>query len=1242
MTNLIAPTRAEIEEAKRRLGLASPKQGLDTGARPAAEVVEEGEQSFGGRVADGFRSVVPQSVRDLGSPIKRAFGFIDKPISQRLGFEGFEERAGPLDEIGTFAVEELTRPTNYLAALAGGPAATGLARAGRVGKAVGGFIAPVSRGNAAQRIVAEGVVSAAARGAGEAANEYLPEDTPTPVRIAVGLGAGVVGGVAGARAATGVSRGTIGRDILAIAPQPVRAKAQTPDPFPRKGALLNARTEDHLANATVKDVLAEARDLEATAGFQQNRLNAGARNALNRIGQATKQQDGNFYVKDANGAPQLLQDVLENPTRYTLTPDQQAAVSDFATLFKTIHDERVTFGVEPKDADLDAGQNFISRKAVEDTKGAALDNRRGTGRTLSGGGRDRSRTFDDPLDAVKNDVVYAHPLEAFDLYTARGLKKAADTHVQSLLVPFSESSAVRVPAGLRAQHDGLAQMLQSSKATLGRLSDRYRTTVDAYLNSAEPNMDELLVELDDVVVRGGGRNAGRDVPAMQAEVDRIKAEIKALRPAWKEALEQAKSVPAGRATVNIGAAPLLAGRDFDANDAKVIEAFYTRGIGNQTQIGKLAAGSRWVNSFAVPIQAIGDMSSMLNQMGWMAFSHPIQFTKNALKSMRDMINPSEYERWVLQNGEDAASHGVAVLGQAGRTTEFEMNSWMERIPVFRQLNRHFQVFTTRNRIDAYNAFVDTAAKAGAPLSDTDKDQIGRALNRLSGISTSRAGDIETIAEFAPNFLRSGIETFAKAAADGTLEGQLARQYIRNMVVMGQMAVFAGAIAANRDPREVLSPLDPKALKRGEIRLNSNFGTIRVAGQDVSMYGRWDSLARLSVMSMDAVTRSISKQNAFELFDAVGYGLYSKGSPLVGLITDEARGATFTGEDPNSPVALARRLLPFSAQGFIEDLANDVDLGTAAAGGAVNFFGGKARELTAFEQMDKAAQTAFERPWDQLTGEEKAGLEAALPKLSERAKREQERRANLGDTKAQARVEYEQIDAERIQNESLAYKAWVSGGMDSRTFNEALSDYAYRSAKEKERVSKFLELDFGEPEGPQAALSAWFQTFRDAEKAPDVVDFEVQEQLEAALSRRIEAGEFGDPALAQRFIDERKKPFHEPEVQKFFDLKDYVSDSGYYDTADSAFARYASAVGRIFGIESAGYGDLLSGITKAERSGDARTLAALKQIRSAVDKQVSTARQVMRLRDPQLDEALIATGKATVPIRQQRGVGVSLS
>ena len=1216
----------------------------------AAELRREREQAARNRLATPTNTVAVAAPEKKKSrflsiidkvtpePLEKGLRFagdvyseIDRPLSDRLGIDAH----GPLD----FVLDELTRPTNALIALGGAGAATRLSTLGRAGRLAGGVIAPVSAGGGlGQRFAAEATLATAARGGGKLASDLVPEDAPTSVKVAAGIAGGLAGGLGGIKGVSSVTKKTLGKDLLALAPQPVRASQRSEFSEPAVGNLIKARTVESMPKKyTWSDVREEAIKLEKASSSvtvaQSGMVKLGER----KLGKIITKETGS-YIKDARGVEQPVSAVLEFPDRYNLTPKQREGVMEMVAPVDSIYREAELFGKAPQKVTLEEGQQFFPRLIDEAATKKRLASNGGL--TLSGAKLDKKRIYPTVEDGIADGIVYAPPLAAFEEYTQSTLKEVRDSHISELTALLGEDYHVRVPKPLAEKHAALTSELGSLRSSLRILDTRYSNAISAYMNAAVPDVDKLKQTLADVQFKTG-RAAGLSPDEIRDKVAIVKEQLDTLAPEMRRAVREAKELPAGRARVgDISRAPLLKDLDFEEGVAKRITEYYAPPIPPTTALGKGVKAAKDIQGNIVPVRAMGDMSAMLNQLGIFLWSNPKTFVKNAAKAMRDVINPTAYEQFIAEQV-DAISHGVVVLGRSSDKTEFQfgrnlVGSWLSRTPGLAQLQRHFEVVTTRNRIDIYNSFVDIAQRSGRPLSDVDKDEIARSLNRFSGISSSKPTDAETLSEFAASFMRSGIETVYKAATDGTLEGSLARQYLRNMVYAGQFTAFGVAAMQGRDPSEVTQPFDTRALKRGELRLNSNFGTVRVAGQDVSLYGRWDSLARLAVTASDSVMRSISEKDATQLFDAVGYLASTKGSPLVTLGYDQfIRGADFQGDEPLSLAGATNQLLPFTVSGFVQDMRNnggDFSDTSAYAGAALNFFGGKARELTPLEQLDEAARTVYKKSWDDLSGAERQTIEESLPELKKKADKQTERQANQGNEKAKARIENERIDKERIENERQAYIALQTGQISPKQFSDALNTYAYRAAKEKEKVTDVLDVKYNDQKGAKAALSAWYTTYKQSEVAPDVPDFDLQAILEAELMARIDAGTYGDPAIARELIDNRRKAIHAPEVEEFYAAREYIENAGYYDANDEAYALYRKRVSSIVGQDIPTYGAMLVARNKAVLADDTRQVAVLERIINAIGTRASNTHKRMRLQDKQLDEALRMTGRVTKAIR----------
>ncbi|MCR4332565.1 MAG: hypothetical protein NUV34_07680, partial [Sulfuricaulis sp.] len=381
--------------------------------------------------------------------------------------------------------------------LGGAGAAARLGTLGRAGRVASKFIEPISKGGTAQKIAAEAALSASGRAGAETLNRGLDKlgVESTPVRIAASIAGGLVGGVAGMRAIEGATRGALGSDLLALAPQPIRVKTTTPEAGQRVGKLLNARTIDQLGpDATAKKILREGADLAMKKDSTVNSLAEQVSNSINRLGKRIKGQDGNWYVRDANGVPQMLQDVIDRPSRYHLTPEQIKAQAEIVAYPTIVFNEGDVFNVAPGIANLEMGQSFFPRLAIDNPSGTARPRQRGSGGGLTRGRPTPGRKYADALEAAADGVVYADPVVAFSHYTDEILTRAINNHVADMALKLGVDP--RADASYQAFKKHVANLTattRSARATLIRQRTRAST----------------LGDVADATVRGTERGAER-------------------------------------------------------------------------------------------------------------------------------------------------------------------------------------------------------------------------------------------------------------------------------------------------------------------------------------------------------------------------------------------------------------------------------------------------------------------------------------------------------------------------------------------------------------------------------------------------------------------------------------------------------------------------------------------------------------------------------------------------------------
>lgn len=895
-----------------------------------------------------------------GVPALRGLSFARKaPAAVRAGLEVAAASGGH-----KAASETAERTDNPLliagAGIAGGVGTgVGLARAPRIARATNAAAIRRAASEAAPRAPAAAPIRGAVDDVAEAATR-VADDADDSITYMHG-GLGTVGG-------------------HSPLPSPVTAKVnQAPEAGSRVGTLLRPRGLDQLGStANVSRVIGVANDLRRQVGSQVVSLEAEARNLFDVLGPTIKDARGNVRMRNVvgpDGNPALLQDVVERPARYVLSPEQNGAVTRLQQMAHDVHEEPRIFGAEMHDTPLDVGQFYFPRMANADTKGNILT------RPFSGGAgkrlrtmREDSRELTDADDAVKKGVVYADPYEAFQKYVRTNLEGAANQHIAEMFKSFGATAKTRIPDALRNRHDALAKSLVSVKSTLGRVDSRLENVVDSYLRAPFPDLNALYADLQDIkvgrnAVGVAGPNFGKTAPELRREINRIQQQIQALRPSYKAVLKA--SIPPGRAAVNKEAASALIGWDFAEKDARRISRFYSRGILPENTFGDVFRVIGAVNRQIIPMRAIGDASATLRQLALVLPSHPIAFARNFARAGRDLFPGGQrrYNEWLSSpEVRDAAAHGVSLVGDGGNLTSDFFATWIERVPFLKQTQKHFQMIGNRNRVSLYRQDLDMLQRTGQQVDELVQEQVARNANRITGVSNIRASDVETAMEFAPNYLRSKLETLSYALTNGSIEGQLARQYLKNYVSTGLMLVAGVAIAQKRDLREVLSPFDTYETRAGRkgFGLNPNFATVRFAGQDTSIFGAYQDLARMSTIAADGVYGAITERDVAHLVQGIWEAAEAKASPFAGTGRDigaAVLGNRVFGRDPRSWSFWLTNYIPINASIAVEDtVEKDVPWSTEGVVQGLQFLGASSNPMTEREMGgDSSAPGPVRRP-----------------------------------------------------------------------------------------------------------------------------------------------------------------------------------------------------------------------------------------------------------------------------------------
>lgn len=1197
------------------------------------------EQGWGSKLAGGFRGAVSQPARDFsGNLINSALSGERAANALLPGNPGtaVAEAVGKVPYIGGVlrtGLDIATSPLTLATAGFGGAAAAALGTTSRVARLTAPLITPMLAGGGfGGRLAAEVAAGTAASIAGQAASKYVPEDSPGYIKAGVPLIAGLIAGIPAVSVAGRVRAGNSKEMINVLKGSMPGAnlnmvKSNTTfvgddalqemllKPTPEQSVHINNvagrvnRTTGSLG--TVKDVLNHPTDFrldfdslksvdylndavsapllrvpvpETFSNINQVLPRSGFKGLTDRAFARTvsrqSQNISTLYLQKAaqllvgladdisvdvknqwvsrsildpdTGKPAYISEVLSNPGKFQLTPNQVAKVVELnQEIITPIRNNSRSFGVEQSNVDVPNGQLFFPREVegvwVKNAKTGTeefvdfgeLGKRVGT---TTGGEKlavlaDTERTFITVREGIDAGYVYKRPEQVIEKYILDELNNASDMYLSTVLKNFGT---------LGKDLKGLP-----NKAVLSTIATGERT-------------------------------------------------------------------------------PPLTGMLFPPETAKLITEYFADGVTVRDQAGKALDFLSKPNRIISPIRAIGDMSNAFNQSLLYAANNPVQFVKNFGNALKSSFDEDAYRRFFVDPRTVESSPYITLLGEGFRDADFAFGEVVRKLPLTKNLQRNFEAMGNLNRremfLDTVKIASKQAEKAGKTLSEMDKLNIGRAVDRLTGISANRAGSLERLGLFAPNFLRSLIETVGTAVTDGSIEGQLARQYVSRLVGTGMAISAMAALAQGRNPAEVLNPIDKVALKRGNLRINSNFGTIRVGGQDISMFGPYDSLARLSVVAGDAVLRTVGTQDPTQLGDFFGFLVRSKGSPIATTLANNLIfHSTFSQNSPLSLPGMLESTLPFSAASAMQDIMDGDPAVSISTGFAASFFGLKSNPVTPSEKRNLLAQEAYGVPYEELTGQERQELEQSTPQLTERLRTDTERRADAGDISAKARVARTQIDERRIAWERAAFEQAQSGGSRadlSKNLDKIQEDAAIR----KQQSDASLGIVYKSGSGPDRALSDFYDTYNISEVTPGNVDWELRDELVSKIMGGIEAGVYGDPAIARRAIEERSTPIHAPEVEWYYDNKKIIADSGYYSTVDKVFnTKYLSRAQRVnAGISN--FSDFNKVYNAAINSGDLAKARRLDVIKTAVSSDSSREKKQLIRRNADLRVALEENGK----------------
>lgn len=230
-------------------------------------------------------------------------------------------------------------------------------------------------------------------------------------------------------------------------------------------------------------------------------------------------------------------DIAQRTHLYQLTPEQRAALE----------------WVEQRNAGSLQGVNqgygtgigqFRSKQGVlhlpnVDASESIIEQYGGRATAIARAGRLKTRLWDTAAEREAHDPSFKPMTDIRLLLGGMDEAKtgaAARRTFQELLGGKSRLEVMReTHPDLAARMEGLRDRLTSLRGTKGYLADETQTAIDDFLASPLEGQDMTAVRdaLDIKITRG--KNVGKDVRAVQQEINTVRGEIAALRSAWEAA-----------------------------------------------------------------------------------------------------------------------------------------------------------------------------------------------------------------------------------------------------------------------------------------------------------------------------------------------------------------------------------------------------------------------------------------------------------------------------------------------------------------------------------------------------------------------------------------------------------------------------------------------------------------------------------------------------------------------------------
>lgn len=865
------------------------------------------------------------------------------------------------------------------------------------------------------------------------------------------------------------------------------------------------------------------------------------------------------------------------------------------------------------------------------------------------------KTINSAIDTFNETVEDVHKLSYEDIWRP---KYSADGQViASAERKFKDFVATAQGMKLtRAELEDPATLLHvyTKTALTNKLNKRFDDAIEPLLRTS----DDVLAYTDE------GKELKANFDAAQEELRRfrnvsqvvmpipadLKRRISATRKAWQKykretVVTESTSVPWGGSDPSVKVSRYK-GR-YLIDDTGEIEAM-RKWTQNLSRGGSPIPGFNAIQEAADAtrfLQASADASGPFINLLPMMFYNPRAWSKAIVGNWRALIyDPDLQLRYLSKNYDDVVemiNHGVAAgdienfistargglahkaLGGFGNPVAAKALSPVKA--AFQRFQSGYETGLLIGRVEAWKAFKadPTFMTPDGPdlrrIADFVRESTGAWDSAYFGVSPTQR-TVESIAFFSPRMFRSMMALAADAARPWTPEGAAAAHTIMRMMSAGTgLFLTANALSgklAGKSDAEIAKDMEESANP-----LNGRqFLSVKVGDEWYGIGGQVRAMSQALSRWVSDEDEKAGKDNnpIWDFFSGRLGPAPRSAAQLIEATTDNEWAPYERLENfPDWMEAQALGLLPFYVQNALQE--NGLP-GLASPKLLVDVAGLSSKPRTSSDVLNSAAYQRHNMSWSDLTAQEQDELRADHPELEDKSK-------------------------DLMSNEDLAYRAAIKT-IDTRTSETLVAINSANLAPEdkRKRIDEVLRdrwlqnkttsenfnraSNLGPADTPKrAVLDAYYKTFEDAAIGPKgttQTDWQRWEELQADLDLRIRAGDFGDPKRAQEYLDERRKFELPEELDWYTKSKEVLKSTNYWAQKDVAFAELSNVINGAYpDISSAR--ELESAAALAESQGNMGEALRLKLFMNLVDKRTGVKRDVLKLRNPAIKEALKALG-----------------